>query len=118
MRRLFAVLAIAPLGACSQEPPATPLTPAQSAALAPADARLAQLYAGSCKACHTVTDSKAPLTGDRTQWDVRWAKGEMVLLNSEQVGFNNMPAGGQCFECTPADLKALIAFMAGREGAK
>jgi len=27
-----------------------------------------------------------------------------------------MPAGGQCFSCTPDDMKALIRFMAGREG--
>jgi len=26
-----------------------------------------------------------------------------------------MPAGGQCFSCTPADYEALIAFMAGRD---
>lgn len=111
MRRLIA-LTVAALTAC--EAPPQPLTPQQSAALAPRDARLAGLYEGSCKACHTVADTRAPLTGDRTQWDPRWAKGEEVLLTEAQVGFGNMPANGQCFECTPDDLKALIRFMAGR----
>lgn len=118
MRRALFVLATVALGACSREVPPVPLTPQQSAALRPADARLAQLYEGSCKACHTVADSGAPLSGDRTKWDPRWAKGEDALLTEAQVGFNNMPAGGQCFECTPDDLKALIRFMAGREEAK
>ena len=111
--RAIPLIAVLLLAAC--EPPAKPLTPAESAKLSPRDPRLAQLYAGSCKACHTVKDSQAPLTGDRTQWDPRWAKGEDVLLTEAQVGFNNMPANGQCFECSPEDLKALIRFMAGRE---
>lgn len=101
--------------AASCQPTAQPLTPVQSAALQPADGRLAGLYTQSCKGCHTVADSRAPLTGDRTQWDSRWAKGEDVLLAEAQVGFGSMPAGGQCFECTPEDLAALIRFMAGRE---
>lgn len=112
MRRLFAV-AVLVLSAC--EAPPQPLTPEQSAALKPADPRLAQLYDSSCRACHTVKDSGAPLSGDRTVWDPRWAKGEDVLLTEAQVGFNNMPANGQCFTCTPDDLAALIRFMAGRE---
>lgn len=111
--RALALIAIPLLSAC--QPAAQPLTPEQSAKLTPKDARLAQLYAGSCKACHTVGDSKAPLTGDRTQWDPRWARGEDALLTNAQVGFGGMPAGGQCFECSADDLKALIKFMAGRE---
>jgi cytochrome c5 len=104
------------LAACSGAgAPPKPLSEAESATLAPADARLASLYEGSCKACHTVKDAKAPLTGDRTVWDARWAKGEGTLLASAIGGMGNMPAGGQCFECSPEDLAALIRFMAGRE---
>lgn len=110
--RAFAILLPLTLAAC--EAPPQPLTPEQSAALKPADARLAALYEGSCKACHAVADSGAPLAGDRTQWDARWAKGEDVLLQHAQAGFAAMPAGGQCFTCTPADTAALIRFMAGR----
>jgi cytochrome c5 len=31
------------------------------------------------------------------------------------VGFQAMPAGGQCAACTPKDYQAIIRFMAGRE---
>ena len=110
---LAASIAALALTAC--QPPAQPLTPEQSAKLSPRNPRLAQLYDNSCKACHTVADTRAPLTGDRTQWDPRWAKGEEVLVTNSQVGFGNMPANGQCFECSPEDLGALIKFMAGRE---
>ena len=118
MRRLSFLVVLALTGCGPAEAPPRPLTAAQSAALAPQDPRLAQLYAGSCKACHTVQDSLAPLTGDRTKWDPRWIQGEAALLAAAIQGKGGMPAGGQCFECTPDDLKALIRFMAGREDAK
>ena len=117
LMRLLFVLSVLALAACGEAPP-KPLTAEQSATLSPADPRLAQLYAGSCKACHTVADSLAPLTGDRTLWDPRWALGEEALLAAAIQGKGGMPAGGQCFECTPDDLKTLIKFMAGREGGK
>jgi cytochrome c5 len=93
--------------------PAETLDRAQRAA--PADARLAGLYAGACRTCHTTTDSGAPLSLNRAAWDLRWMKGEGVLLNHTVSGYNGMPAGGQCFSCTADDYRALIAFMAGRE---
>lgn len=95
---------------------APPPGEAESAALAPSDPRLAGLYENSCKTCHTVRDSLAPLTGDRGAWDARWTQGEDALLRVAIAGRNGMPAGGQCFACTPADLRALTRFMAGREG--
>lgn len=114
MRLLMVCAACVLLSACG-DPPAMPLTEEQRLALRPADARLAALYDGSCKACHTVKDSLAPLAGDRTVWDLRWEQGEPALLAATIQGKGGMPAGGQCFECTPEDLQALIRFMAGRE---
>lgn len=115
MRALLPLTAMLLLAAChSEPPPAKPLTPEQSAALKPRDGRIAGLYEQSCKSCHTVPDTGAPLAGDRTQWDERWAKGEVALLNSTIRGLNGMPAGGQCFACSPDDYKELIRFMAGR----
>ncbi len=107
------LLALPACGPAGQ--PAEPLTEAQSAALSPKDARLATIYTGSCKACHTVKDAAAPLAGDRTAWDARWSQGEAALLTSTLQGKGGMPAGGQCFTCSPDELKALIRFMAGRE---
>lgn len=114
MRPVALCAVLMALAACGDAPP-KPLTEAESAALSPSDARLAKLYEGSCKACHTIRDSLAPLSGDRTLWDPRWQQGEDALLTAAIQGKGGMPAGGQCFECTPDDLKALIRFMAGRE---
>jgi cytochrome c5 len=116
MKRLVAAACLAII-ACAPEAP--PKTPAESVAyavtLTPADSRLAALYAQSCKTCHTTADSGAPLTGDSVAWRARWAKGQAALVASTVAGLGGMPAGGQCFSCTPDDYGALIRFMAGRE---
>ncbi len=113
--RVPIILAALALAACQSEPPPKPLTPQQSAALRPTDLRLARIYQQSCKSCHTVQDTGAPLTGDRTAWDPRWTKGEAELLKNAVSGLRGMPAGGQCFSCTAHDYGALIRFMAARE---
>lgn len=114
MRLLAAVVLVAGLTACSQSAPHTP-TPAQAWALAPPDPKLAALYGESCKACHAVPGTGAPLVHDRKAWDPRWKQGQAVLLDHAVQGFRSMPAGGQCAACTPNDFNALIRFMAGRE---
>jgi cytochrome c5 len=115
MRAACVALGMA-LGACGAAgpPPSPAEVAARAAAAAPADARLADLYNGSCRGCHVQPDSGAPLTLDRAAWDPRWAKGEATLIEHTIGGFNGMPAGGQCFSCTADDYRALIAFMAGR----
>ncbi|HEX6859120.1 MAG TPA: c-type cytochrome [Caulobacteraceae bacterium] len=102
------------LAACSPAPKAPTAEEAQ--ALKPADARLASLYEGACKACHATPASGAPQVHDHAAWDPRWKQGEAVLLDHTIQGFGAMPALGQCFSCTPDDFKALIRFMADREG--
>lgn len=87
---------------------------AQAATIAPADARLATLYSQSCKACHAIEGTGAPLVQDRSLWDARWSKGMPALMQSTVAGLNGMPPGGQCFACTAADYEALISFLAGR----
>lgn len=118
LRTVFVLGLALALSGCGE--PRAPETPQQIAArasnAAPADARLADLYAGSCRSCHGQAESGAPLTLDRGAWDPRWAKGEQALLDHTISGFNGMPAGGQCFSCGADDYRALIRFMAGREG--
>jgi cytochrome c5 len=103
------------VAACAPAAPTPPSaeTAARATALTPADARLAELYAQSCRTCHTALDTGAPLAGDRASWAPRWKKGMPALLASTVGGLNGMPAGGQCFSCTPEDYEALIRFMAG-----
>jgi len=100
--------------ACGPAPKPAP-TPEQAALLRPADARLADLYETSCKACHTITESGAPMVHDHAAWAPRLKQGLPVLVDHSLQGFNAMPAGGQCATCTPADLEALIRFMADHE---
>ena len=113
MRAPLALSGALLLAACQSQPPAQPLTPEQSAALRPADAHIAGIYEQSCKSCHTVRDTGAPLSGDRTQWDMRWARGEAALLKATIAGSGGMPAGGQCFACTADEYRPPIRFMAG-----
>lgn len=88
---------------------------ARAAEMTPADPHLAGLYQNACHACHGQPGSGAPLAGDRTAWDPRWAKGMPALMTSVVSGYRGMPSGGQCFACTPDDYQALIRFMAGRD---
>lgn len=110
----FLMLAMAGLVLCACAPKSGP--PADPASLAPSDPRLAQLYADSCKACHTVADAGAPIVHDRAAWAPRWKQGEEVLLDHVVQGYKAMPALGQCAACTPDDFKALTRFMADQEG--
>lgn len=93
-----------------------PLSPQERAALNPTDARLAQLYQDACKACHTTEGSGAPLVHDHAAWAPRWKQGEAVLLDHVIQGYRAMPALGQCAACAPDDFKALIRFLADKEG--
>lgn len=100
------------LGACAPKsgPPADPQS------LAPADPRLAELYAQSCKACHASGESGAPIVHDASAWAPRWKQGEAILLDHVIQGYNAMPPMGQCAACTPDDFKALTRFLANKEG--
>ncbi len=115
-RLIVPMVGLLVLAACHAQPPRP--TPEELAKLAPADVREAKLYTESCKACHARPDSGAPLTHDQAAWDPRWAKGMPTLLAHAVIGFQAMPAGGQCATCTREDFEALIRFMADREETK
>jgi cytochrome c5 len=78
----------------------------------PQDAGLAQLYGASCKQCHANPAAGAPLTGDSLAWVPRLEKGMDTLLDHSINGFQGMPPLGLCMQCTEADFRALIEFMA------
>lgn len=116
MRSLFLLtaalcLAVALTG-CDSKKPAP--TPQEALRLAPADPHLAELYEHSCKACHAIPGTGAPLVHDHAAWDPRWKKGMGTLLSHAVTGFKAMPAGGQCAACTPDDYRKLIRFLADR----
>lgn len=110
----FAPLAlILMLAACGERPVAA--APAVEAVLPPLSAELQPVYARSCATCHTNPATGAPQAGDRAAWAPRFAKGEDVLLEHTINGFNGMPPMGACADCSEAQYRTLIAYMAGRE---
>ncbi len=112
MIRLVVCLCAALLAACGAESP----PPAAAAAnAAPADPNLARVYAQTCKGCHALAASGAPLTGDRAAWRPRVAHGIGVLLERTVAGYKGMPPLGACMDCTEKEFEALIRFMAGMD---
>ena len=112
MNRLVLCLCAALLGACGNDaqPPA-----AAAPDITPADPKLARLYAQTCKSCHALSGSGAPLAGDRAAWAPRVAQGMRVLLDHTAAGYKGMPPLGACADCTEKEFEALIRFMAGMD---
>ena len=88
-----------------------------SRSLQPADAALAEVYNRSCRSCHTVAATGAPLTGDANAWAIRYEKGMGTLVDNVINGFGGMPALGLCMDCSADQFEALIDFMATSAGA-
>jgi len=114
MNRLVLCLCSALLAACGQEA-APPSAPATAAVAAPADPKLAKLYAQTCKACHTSPGSGAPQAGDAKAWEPRVAQGMRVLLDHSVNGYKGMPPLGSCMDCGEKEFEALIRFMAAMD---
>lgn len=84
----------------------------QSRELKPRDPEIAEIYNRSCRSCHTVAATGAPLTGDSAAWAPLIEKGEDILLENVVSGFRGMPPFGLCMDCDADQFDALIAFMA------
>ena len=92
--------------------PETGISQADSTALRPADAELAGIYDRSCRSCHTIAATGAPLTGDVAAWQPRLDKGMDMLIDNVVNGYGGMPPFGMCMDCDAAQFEALIQFMA------
>ncbi len=89
---------------------------AASRQLLPEDPGIAAIYGRSCRSCHTVAATGAPLTGDASAWGPRMDKGMDVMLDSVINGFGGMPPFGLCMDCDAQQFEALIRFMATPAG--
>lgn len=69
------------------------------------------VYARACSACHNGQLPAAPQKGDAAAWQPRLAKGMDALVQSVSNGFNAMPPGGLCMDCTAEDYQAVIQWM-------
>jgi len=74
-------------------------------------AELGAIYQRSCKNCHELEATGAPLLGDTKRWSTILEKGMATVLDRAMSGFQGMPAFGQCFECSPEQIEALIIYM-------
>jgi len=74
-------------------------------------AELGAIYQRSCKNCHEVEATGAPLSGDKERWGSILEKGMTTVLDRAMSGYQGMPAFGQCFECSPEQIEALIIYM-------
>lgn len=73
---------------------------ARSEQMSPGDPMLEEKYARSCRGCHIIPDSGAPLTGDKEEWVKRFAAGDDQVLRNAQNGIRMMPARGLCLDCS------------------
>jgi cytochrome c5 len=88
---------------------------ARAQTLIPADEALASVYDRSCKTCHAVAGTGAPLTGDTAGWQPRMGQGMDLLVDHVVTGFGGMPPFGFCMDCDAEQFEALIQFMAAGE---
>lgn len=80
--------------------------------LFPEQPAIKKIYNRSCRNCHTIAATGAPLTGDAASWALLMDKGMDTLLNNVIDGFGGMPPFGMCRDCEVEQFEALITFMA------
>lgn len=97
---------------CSPEP-STEEKVRLAKAMVPTDPELNAIYQSSCRNCHSVAETGAPLTGDADAWqELLDDFGQDLLLQNVINGKAGMPPLGLCMECGEEEFLALIRFMA------
>jgi len=116
LRRLFALILPLSLSACGEQSTSTDAgAEAASRALTPGDPVIAAIYERSCRNCHAIAATGAPLTGDAPAWAPRMNKGMDTLVDNVVNGFGGMPPFGLCMDCNVEQFEALIQFMVSGE---
>lgn len=82
----------------------------------------ADVFNGTCMACHGTGAAGAPKVGDKAAWKPRFAQGMDTLLNHAINGFQGktgmMPPKGTCADCSDEELRGAIAHMLTETGFK
>ncbi|MFZ5722131.1 MAG: c-type cytochrome [Pseudomonadota bacterium] len=76
------------------------------------DPKIKSKYDKSCTFCHATGAAAAPKTGDAAAWKPRMELGMEKMLQSVKNGKNAMPPKGMCNNCSDADYRALIQYLA------
>ena len=69
------------------------------------------IYSSGCAACHDSGVAGAPMNGNKSQWELRQAKGYEKLVDNAWNGINGMPAKGLCADCTKEEIGLAVQFM-------
>lgn len=107
----YAILSVFLIG-CEDDKASRAELAARAMALSPSDVALKEIYERSCKTCHAVAETGAPLTGDAAGWQPRMAQGMDKMVDHVIAGFGGMPPFGLCMDCDAEQFEALIRFMA------
>ncbi len=108
---LFAFFCLS-LSACSDQTPGTdPDRLDKSLATITLSDELMSVYQQSCKNCHEVQATGAPLTGDYQTWSKILTQGIDAVVDKAMQGVGGMPPAGPCFTCTPDQIRELILYM-------
>ncbi len=77
-----------------------------------------KIYQHFCQNCHSehpLIPIGAPRLGDTKAWQTRIAKGKKLILQHTLEGYHLMPARGGCFECSDAQLEAVVDWMMSKK---
>ncbi len=72
----------------------------------------AEVYAQQCAKCHDTGLLNSAKLGDKAAWAPRLATGVNAMTANVIKGKNAMPPRGTCPNCTDAELRAAVEFMA------
>ncbi len=75
--------------------------------------RETRVFQEICATCHAHAGIGVPVIGDEAEWQRRRSKGPALLLTHTVEGWGNMPPLGTCSFCSEAELRRLVAFIAG-----
>ncbi|MBE9561653.1 MAG: cytochrome c5 family protein [Proteobacteria bacterium] len=70
-----------------------------------------EVYDTSCSSCHRVGIAKAPIFGNKIDWESRITKPESALISSVINGFNIMPPRGGNNHLNDAEIKLAVQYM-------
>lgn len=100
------------LSACDSGPSQEQIL-ATAKTLKPSSEPIAEIYQRTCRNCHTLESTGAPLTGDKHAWaGLISESGHDGLVQNVISGKGGMPPFGLCMECGMDEFKQLIEFMA------
>ena len=86
---------------------------AVTAALAAAPRTGKEIYTAKCAMCHDSGVAGAPKRGDQAIWKTHIEHGMDHMLEIAKKGIGAMPPMGTCNDCSMAELKAAVEYLAG-----